>query len=92
MKVNAYPFNRDIVKHRTKSEIVKLLALALINMVLDLANLVTKWQNLAKTNLVTNQTTLTLTMTKSRPVQSLGHPTTKLFQGGILEFLLSDGS
>ena len=36
--------------------IVKLLALALNNQVLDLANLVTKWPNLALVDLVTNLT------------------------------------
>ena len=44
--------------------IVKLLALALTNLVLHLANLVTKWQNLAKANLVTNLTKPSLYLDK----------------------------
>ena len=44
--------------------IVKLLALALTNLVLDLANLVTKWPNLAKMNLVTNLTKPSLDLDK----------------------------
>ena len=44
--------------------IVKLLALALTNLVLDLVNLVTKWQTLAKANLVTNLTKPSLDLDK----------------------------
>ena len=44
--------------------VVKLLALALTNLVLDLANLVTKWPNLAKASLVTNLTKPSLDLDK----------------------------
>ena len=44
--------------------IVKLLALALTNLVLHLVKLVTKWQNLAKANLVTNLTKPSLYLDK----------------------------
>ena len=44
--------------------IVKLLTLALTNLVLDLANLVSKWPNLAKANLATNLTKPSLDLDK----------------------------
>merc|ERR1719282_1837631 len=54
------------------------------------------WPNLALANLVTNLTKPSLDLGKiwarSRHYNQTGHPTTKLFKGGNLEFLLSDCS
>ena len=47
-----------------RAKIVKLLALALSNLVHDLANLVTKWPTLALANLVTNLTKPSLDLDK----------------------------
>ena len=54
-----------MVMFNVKTLIFKLLALALSNLVHDLANLVTKWPTLALANLVTNLTKPSLDLDKT---------------------------
>ena len=85
----------------SKMFLVKLLALALTNLVPDLVNLVIKWPTLALANLVTHLTKPILDLDKIWArldtiikQTTPPHPTTtrKLFKAGNLEVLLSDSS